>query len=168
MKADAIVYTSQTGHTEQYARLLGQALKLPVYSLDEAAERLPRGSAAIYLGWLCASRVKGFAKAAKRFRLCAVCGVGMFDTGAMTAEVRRASGIPSGIPLFTLQGGVDKSRLKGVNKLIIDMLIKGLSDRKERSAQDEQMLELLTSGENLVSAEKLDAVLNWCREERPE
>ena len=33
MNANAIVYTSNTGYTEQYARLLGKRTGLPVYSL---------------------------------------------------------------------------------------------------------------------------------------
>ena len=30
----AIIYTSNTGSTERYAKLLGHELELPVYSLD--------------------------------------------------------------------------------------------------------------------------------------
>lgn len=36
MKPNAIVYTSNTGFTEQYARLLGEKTGLPVYPLSEA------------------------------------------------------------------------------------------------------------------------------------
>lgn len=36
MKPTAIVYTSNTGHTLQYAVLLGKKIDIPVYSLDEA------------------------------------------------------------------------------------------------------------------------------------
>ena len=44
MKASAVVYTSNTGYTAQYAELLGAALGLPVYSLPDAAGRLPAGA----------------------------------------------------------------------------------------------------------------------------
>ena len=37
---DAIVYTSNTGFTEKYAKLLGGKLFLPVYSLEEAKGKL--------------------------------------------------------------------------------------------------------------------------------
>lgn len=160
-KAEAVVFTSRTGHTRQYAQLLGQALALPVCSLEEAASRLSRGSRVIYLGWLCASHVKGFEKAARRFHVCAVCGVGLCDTGCMVDEVRKASAIPDTLPLFTLQGGIDKNKLKGADKLVIAMLNKGLSDQKQRSAQDERMLQLLKGNANLVREENLTAVLDW-------
>lgn len=163
MKADAIVYTSCTGHTQQYAQMLGKELDLSVYSAEEGIAQLPRGCRVIYLGWLRAGRVKGFRKAARHFHICAVCGVGMFDTGTMTDEVRKATAISPSIPLFTLQGGIDKSRLKGMNKKIIAMLIKGLSDQKQRSPQDERMLELLLTDKNYVSRENIQDVLSRCQ-----
>lgn len=161
MKADAIVYLSNTGHTEQYARMLGQALGLEACSLDRAASQLPDGSGVIYMGWIRASHVSGFSKAAKRFVVCAVCGVGLCDTGTLIGEVRKASSIPEDTPLFTLQGGLDRGRLTGVNKLMITLLSRGIARQKQRSAQDERMLELLSSDASFVRAENLREILNW-------
>lgn len=120
----------------------------------------------IYLGWIHASHVKGYSKAAKRFDLCAVCGVGLCDTGTLISEVRKATAIPADIPLFTLQGGFDRSKLKGMDKLMISMLIKGLASQKQRSAQDDRMLELLRKEENYVSPENLAGILQWYREQQ--
>ena len=166
MKPYAILYTSNTGHTYQYAHLLGDRLGLSVYSLSDANKQLPKGSPVIYLGWLHASHVKGYAKAARRFDLRAVCAVGLCDTGTLTDQVRKATSIPEGIPLFTLQGGIDRSRLKGMDKLMISMLTKGLASQKQRSAQDERMLELLSRDESYVSMENLSEVLQWYRAEQ--
>lgn len=166
MKPTAIVYTSGTGHTRQYALLLAEQLGLPVYTLEEAAAQLPGGSPVIYLGWLHASHVKGYVKAARRFDLRAVCAVGLCDTGTLTDQVRKATAVPEDIPLFTLQGGIDRSRLKGMDKLMISMLTKGLATQKQRSAQDERMLELLSRDESYVRLENLSEVLRWYREEQ--
>ena len=166
MKPTAIVYSSNTGHTRKYALLLGEQIGLPAYSLEEAGSQLSGGSPVIYLGWLHASHVKGYAKAARRFDLRAVCAVGLCDTGTLTDQVRNATSIPEGIPLFTLQGGIDRSRLKGMDQLMISMLTKGLSSQKQRSAQDERMLELLSRDESYVSLENIAEVLRWYREEQ--
>lgn len=166
MKPTAIVYTSNTGHTRQYALLLGEQIGLPAYSLAEAGSQLSGGSPVIYLGWIHASHVKGYSKAAGRFELCAVCGVGLCDTGTLVPEVRKASSISEGIPLFTLQGGIDRSRLKGMDKLMISMLTKGLASQKQRSAQDDRMLELLSRDESFVSMENIAEVLQWYGEEQ--
>ena len=163
MKPTAIVYTFNTGHTRQYSLLLGEQIGLPVYSLDEANSRLSGGSTVISLGWIHASHVKGYSKAANRFSVCAVCGVGLCDTGTLISEVRKATSIPEGIPLFTLQGGIDRSRLKGMDRLMISMLTKGLAAQKQRSAQDDRMLELLSKDESYVSPENLSGILQWYR-----
>ena len=164
MRPSAVIYTSKTGHTRQYALMLGEETGLPVYSYSEAVYRLPEGSRIIYLGWIHASRIKGYSDAAKRFSVCAVCGVGLCDTGTMVSEVRKATSVPEDIPLFTLQGGFDRSKLKGVDKLMISMLTKGLTAQKQRSAQDERMLELLNKDASYVSMENLAEVLRWYRE----
>ena len=164
MNPTAIVYTSGTGHTWQYAMLLSEQTGLPVYSLDEANGQLSGGSPVIYLGWVHASHIKGYAKAAGRFSLCAVCAVGLCDTGTLTSEIRKATSIPESVPLFTLQGGMDRSRLRGMDKLMISMLTKGLASQKQRSAQDDRMLELLSKDASYVSTENLAQVLQWFKE----
>ena len=161
MKLTAIVYTSNTGHTRQYALLLGGQIGLPVYSLEKANSHLSGGSPVIYLGWIHASHVKGYSAAARRFAVCAVCGVGLCDTGTLISEVRKATAIAEDIPLFTLQGGIDRGRLKGMDKLMISMLTKGLASQKQRSAQDDRMLELLNKDESYVSPENLAEVVQW-------
>lgn len=82
----------------------------------------------------------------------------------MTSEVRKATSILEDIPLFTLQGGIDRSRLKGMDKLMISMLTKGLAAQKQRSAQDDRMLELLSKDESYISPENLSGVLQWYKE----
>ena len=66
---------------------MGEKIGLPVYSLIEARSQLPEGCRILYLGWIHASRIKGYAAAAKRFSICAVCGVGLCDTGTLISEV---------------------------------------------------------------------------------
>ena len=100
---NTIIYTTNTGSTEHYAKLLAQKTGLPVYSLAEAKKRVFAGAEVIYLGWIMAGSVKGYAEAAKRYRVRAACGIGMGQTGTQTDSVRKKSAISADIPLFTLQ-----------------------------------------------------------------
>ena len=157
----AIVYTSNTGHTAAYAKILGEKTNLPVYSLKEAEKKLENGTEIFYLGWLFANNIKGFKKAEKRYTVSAVLAVGLGDTGTALEEVRKANSIAEAMPLFTIQGGMDKTRLRGINKLMIKMLTKGLTAQKERSEKDERMLYLLTHDDSYVSEENLTAFWEW-------
>ena len=161
----AIVYTSNTGHTAAYSKILGAKIGLPVYALNEAAKKLQKGTEIIYLGWLFANNIKGYKKATKKYKISAICAVGLCDTGTAVAEVRKANSISEETPLFTMQGGMDKTKLRGINKFMINMLTKGLSSRKERTENDERMLELLTHDKNYVSEENIIAFVKWFNEQ---
>ena len=91
---NAIVYTSGTGYTAQYARLLSEQTGLPAHSLEEAGKSLPANSEILYLGWLMAGSVQDFRKARKRYRVRAVVGVGMGATGSQLDDVRKANALP--------------------------------------------------------------------------
>ena len=168
MNANSIVYTSNTGYTAEYARLLGEKTGLPVYSLDEAEQKLAAGNCVIYLGWLMAGKVQGYKKAAKRYKVQAVCGVGMGGNGSQLREVRKANAIPEKTPLFTLQGGFDLSKLSGVYKLMMTIMVKtagkGLAEKQDRTPDEDVMLEMMTRGGSRVSAENLAEVLAWANE----
>lgn len=158
---NAIVYTSKNGHTAEYAEILGRQTGLPVYSLKSAEKQIKNGTPIIYLGWLMASRVQGLNKAKKKFKVSAVCGVGLCNTGTTLSEVQKANALPEDFPLFTMQGGMDKTKLKGLDKLLINMLIKGLASKKERTETDERMLNLLTHNENRVSEKNTADFMKW-------
>lgn len=170
MKPEAIVYTSNTGYTAQYAALLGNHTGLPVYSLVEARKRLTRSSTILYLGWLMAGRVQGYAKAAKIYRIAALCGVGMGFTGSQLQDVRQANRIPARLPVFTLQGGFDLAKLRGIYRLMMTVMAKtagkSLADKKDRTPEEDAMLELLLHGGSRVRAENLAAVTAWYDSEK--
>ena len=161
MKPSAIVYTSNTGFTARYAAMLGERTGLPVYSWDEAKAALAKGTPVIYLGWLMAGTIRGYKKAAKWLKICAVCGVGLCDTGSLLTEIRRAERIPAAIPLFTLQGGIDHEKLTGIYKKMIDTLIALMRKKKNKSGDDARMLYLLETTGDYVSDGHLSDVYRW-------
>lgn len=165
MRIRAIVYTSNTGHTAKYAAILGRITGLPVYTLENATREIAKGTEIVYLGWLFASSLKGYKTAAKHFRIAAVCGVGLCDTGTMIGDVRHSISLPEEIPLFTMQGGIDKTKLKGINKFMIRMLIRAMEAKKNPTEDDLRMLELLSHDEDYVSEANTAAFCAWYEEQ---
>lgn len=90
----AIIHTSNTGSTAEYAQLLENELNLPVHSLQQAKNKVLSGSEIIYLGWIMAGGIKGYKEAAKLYKVRAVCGIGMGQTGTQLKEVRDKNAIP--------------------------------------------------------------------------
>lgn len=156
-----IVYTSETGFTKRYAKILAQKTGLSLYTLGEAKKCLEKGSDIIYMGWLFANGIKEYKKAAKRYNIKACCAVGLCPTGCLLDEVRKANSLNKDFPLFTLQGGMDHSKLRGVNKFAINTLIKILSKKKDQSEEDKAKLELIKNGGDFVNEENLTSFIEW-------
>ena len=67
------------------------------------------------------------------------------------------------LPAFSLEEA--NSRLP-CGSPVISMLTKGLASQKQRTEQDDRMLQLLSRDESYVSLENLSEVLRWYREEQ--
>lgn len=167
---DAIIYTTNTGSAERYAKLLAQETGLPVYSFAEAKKQVFSKEKIIYLGWIMAGSVKGYAEAAKRYRVCAVCGVGVGQTGTQIESVRKKSAIPADIPLFTLQGDFNVKKLHGIYRPMMEIMVKtmgkSLAEKADRTSEEDDMLDMMLHGGERVKAENLSAVLDWYRVQR--
>ena len=161
----AIVYTSNTGTTKEYAELLGKRTGLPVHSLNEAKERLTGGSEIIYLGWVMAGKVQGYEKAEKQYKVKAVCGVCMGATGSQLQEIREKNQIPGDTAVFSMQGGFDINKLHGIYKMMMTVMSKtagkALAGKKDRTPDEDTMLDLMLHGGNRVSEENMQALLEW-------
>ena len=86
----AIVYTSQCGHTQRYARMLSEKTGVPAYSMKEAREKLQLKDEVFYMGWLMAGTVKGIQQAMDRYivRGAAIVGVSPQGNGDLWTEAR--------------------------------------------------------------------------------
>lgn len=161
----AIIYTSNTGSTAEYAQLLGKELNLLVHSLQQAKNKVLSGSEIIYLGWIMAGGIKGYKEAAKLYKVRAVCGVGMGQTGTQLKEVRDKNAIPQGIPLFTLQGNFDVKKLHGVYRFMMNVMVKtagkGLANITDRTPEEDDMLDMIVNGGKRVALQNLKAVTEW-------
>lgn len=160
-----IIYTSNTGSTARYAKLLGDELDLPVYSADMAKKKVLAGAEVIYLGWIMAGGIKGYKDAAKRYTIRAVCGVGMGQTGTQLKEVRDKNVIPQSTALFTLQGNFDVKQLHGAYRFMMNVMVKtagkALAKKEDRTPEEEDMLDMMMNGGERVSLQNLKAIVDW-------
>ena len=163
----AIVYTSNTGFTKRYAEMLGAETGLPVCPLQEAGSRLSAGDDILYLGWLMAGSIKGYPKAAREYRVRAVCAVGLSLPSEKLAEGIRSKHHLGALPLFYLQGGFDMNKLHGVNRLMMQTMARtvgeSLAKKTDRTPEEDEMLGMLRHGADRVRPENLAEVLAWYR-----
>ena len=165
MNIEAIVYTSNTGNTEQYARMLAARTGLPVYSTKDAETALSPGASVIFMGWIRASVIVGYREAAARYAITCVLAVGMGETGGQLPELRKKNGLAESLPLFTMQGGLFPSKLRGMNAFMINFsrrkAIKVLKAERKRTEAQNAMLIMLSKGASFVQEKHLQKPLFW-------
>ena len=162
-----IVYKSNTGFTQEYAKLLSRELGLPSYELG----RVPachKGGEVIYLGWLFAGTVVGYKRCAKLYNVRCCVGVGMSPPSVELAEGLRATmKIPAGVGVFYVQGGFDINKLRGALKLIMKVKNKEIAARlnakAELSEAERLTLEMTKGAASAVCRENLAEVVAWYR-----
>ena len=165
MNIEAIVYTSNTGNTGQYAQMLAARTGLPVYSEKDVETALSQGASVIYMGWIRASVIVGYREAAARYAIVCVLAVGMGETGGQLVELRRKNGLAESLPLFTMQGGLFPSKLRGMNAFMINFsrrkAIKVLKAERKRTEAQNAMLIMLSKGASFVQEKHLQKPLFW-------
>ena len=96
----------------------------------------------------------------------------MGATGSQQSDVRKTNALPEKLPVFTMQGGFDLTKLHGVYRLMMTVMKKtvgkGLSEKPNRTPDEDAMLELLLRGGSCVSRENLTDLLAWYKECRNE
>ncbi len=136
-----IIYVSDAGHTERYARLLAEKLGLECYTLKEAQKS--KSEDIIFCGWVCANKISGLKKALGRFNVVAVCAVGLYPkTDAITRTLNEKN--KTGCPLFYLRGGLDYSKICGLRKKLLLTIRDTL--RRENKPDSEELIDVLTNG----------------------
>jgi hypothetical protein len=163
MRAQAIVYRSNTGFTKQYAEMLSQQTGLPAYDQKRLKDELPEGTSIVYMGWVRIGRTQGFKRARKKFNIVAICPVGMGLPNPMAyEEATRRSKMDA---IFCLHGGFEFHKLRGLDRQMMRNLSKNLRDAlgamPERSESQEVMYNLATNGGSYVDQKYIDPLVQW-------
>lgn len=159
MKAKAIIYTSNTGHSEQYAKMIGEKLSLPVYERKYAHNYIAKETPIIYVAWVMAGLIKDYGKVKNTYTIEAIVAVGMDDSKGALLQMRVENELPVTTPLYLVLGGYRKDKLKGLYKWSYKQkaksLIQELEEDGDLSPTKKDMLDLLKNGGSRVKEERL-------------
>jgi hypothetical protein len=156
----AIVYESNTGFTEKYAKLLSEETGLPAYPLKKAPASLKSGEV-FFMSWLFAGGLKRLKKARGRFRLAGVAAVGMAPPTEQALSDAIARNHLSDVKTFYLQGGFDINKLHGPSRLMMKTMEKSMAKKSERTQEEEETLDMLKNGMDRVDRSNLAPILAW-------
>lgn len=155
----AIVYKSSTGHTKQYAEMLGDSLKIPAYDLKEARLKLKKNDEIVFLGWVCATKIQGLSKI-KNYNVKCIGAVGAYPPEKNYIESLKQSNKVN-VELFYLRGGLDFDKLTGLKKKLLHFV--GNMMEKENKEENQEMVKLFKESSNYVSVENLEAIIKYIK-----
>ena len=116
-----IVYHSHSGFTKQYAEILSKELDIPCYDIKQ--NRLNNSSEIIYMGNIFGSRIEGYNKVIKNYNVKILIAVGITEESTENNNIIKKSNNISH-DFFYIRGGIDKSKLKGIRKMMLSMVAK--------------------------------------------
>lgn len=153
-----IVYTSNAGSTEKYAKMLSAKTGIPAFELSKAESA--DDAEVVYLGWVMAGDVQGLSKARETFgKLKAVVAVGMMPSEKSKEEVKEKNNITESF--FYLPGEFNIKKLKGMYKMMMNMMLKMMKSKIKDSddPNDQKAVELFEKGFDGVKEENLDELV---------
>ena len=171
-----VLYDSQYGFTEQYARWIAEDLGGVCTSRKKLElGELQKYDVILYGGGLYAGGVSGLKWFAKQLPSLAGKRIALFTCGvADPSEPQNAAHIREGmakiltpeqrkLPIFHLRGGLDYSRMGMVHKAMMGMLKKMLESKKEQELTGEDRQILATYGQTIDFTDRASVrpIIEW-------
>ena len=162
----AVLYNSCTGSCKHYAELISKELAIPAFELGK--EKIGDNDKIVYIGWLLAGKIMGYAEAAEKYKIGAVVQVGMAPVSAGSEAAARAKNdIDANVPLFCQQGGFNLKKLPLHFRLIMKLKNKEIAARlkakSELNEQERATLKMAETGIGEPASWCICDIVEWCK-----
>jgi len=179
-----IIYSSQTGFTEKYAKWLSEALECDILPLKQAKKLdFQEYDAVIYGGWCCAGSINNLNwilekiptlhQANKKLVIFAVGGSPMENPELPTTLNNMSTKIQEKLPanadfekaykLVYCPGGFNYDKMNFGSKLMMKMFLSMLKSNKNKSPADEAMIKMISENYDISDKKYLEPILDYLK-----
>ena len=151
-----IVYESNTGFTERYAKTLSEKTGIEALPLKSAKKAVPKGNDVVFLGWVMANKVSGLDTAQRLWNIAALAPVGMNPLSEQNDKALIAANKIE-CPMFYLPGGLNIKKLDAVQRIMLNMVRSNLE--KQNRPEYKDAIEMLKNGGDWFSEEYLSDLI---------
>lgn len=156
-----IIYSTNAGSTERYAKMLSEKLSCPAVKISKA-DKIDTNEEIIFMSWLMSNTLQDYLKAKESFsNIKAVCAVGLFTNADKLNEVVEKNSIEE--ELFFLHGAFNMKNLTGMYKMMMGMAMKMIKPKLMESEDPKAraFAEKIDEGIDLVNEEELNKVIEF-------
>ena len=127
-----IIYCSNSGSAKKYAELLSEKTNLPCVDIKKMSS-VSADEEIIFITWIMAGALQGIKEIREKFTdIKAICGVGMMKGEKYTEETKEKNAVTE--PYFFLTGDFDISKLTGMYKMMMGMMLKMIKGKVRKAA----------------------------------
>ena len=169
-----VIYHSQTGFTEKYAKWIAEAANADCFPLTEAKKKdMSVYDAIIYGGFACAGTIsklnwfKGNIDSWTGKKLIAFCvGASPLENPEIEPTLRRnfTDAEFQKVSVFYCPGGFNYERMSAPTKLVMKMFIAALKAKKNKTEMEEKMVDVISSSYDISDKKYISPILK-CLEE---
>lgn len=158
-----VIYESNTGFTEQYAKWIAEALQCESKSLKQVSEKeLSNYDSVIFGGWILGNMIQGLEKAEKMTSsIQAVFAVGSSPSSNTVISAIREQNKLTDMQLFYLEGGMRLERLGFIYKTMLKMVGKVITKKKEKTPQEEFMEQALSGSFDHSNKAQIEPIIKF-------
>lgn len=164
-----VIYNSQTGFTKRYAEWIAEAAGAECADLKTAEKQeLSAYDAIVFGSWACAggvSKLSWFKNAVRRLegkKLIAYCvGASPMESPEVEKSLEKNFKAPGfeGVSAFYCPGGLNYEIMPAPSKFAMNMLIKVLSAKKEKTDEDREMIKMISSSYDISDKKYIEPIL---------
>jgi len=176
MGKTAVIYRSQYGSTKRYATYIGETLQADILSTDEAKD-LSSYETIIYGGGIYVGAINGNDWLKKNQGVLCSKKLIIFTCGFSNPHIPKnvenihawlkkslTEELVSHAKIFSFRGAIDYSKLNFTHKGMLMVVLQFLKRKKERSAEDEEMLKSRDIPMDFVDFSDADALISFVKE----
>ncbi len=168
-----VIYNSQTGFTKCYAEWIAEATGADCLELSAAKRKdLTAYEAIIFGGWACAGHInkiswfKGNIDKWTDKKLIAFCvGASPIDNPEIEVALKQNLNEPElkKVKTFYCPGGFNYEKMSVPSKLMMKMFLKTLKAKKEKTAEEQIMINMISSSYDISDKKYIEPILQYLK-----
>ena len=177
-----VIYNSQTGFTEKYAKWLAEKLEAKCVSVKEAkTEKLNDFDRVIFGGWCCAGsisklnwflpKISEIVKDENKKIAIFGCGASPIENPDVKVSLEKISNLIEtklskkfdNIGIFFCPGGLNYEKMNTASKIAMKMFIKMLESNKNKTEKDEVMIKMISSSYDISDKRHIEPILEFVK-----
>lgn len=166
-----VIYNSQTGFTKQYAQWIAEATGADCLALADAKKKnMDAYDAIVFGGWACAgsiSKLSWFKSNIDKWagkKLIVFCvGASPLESPDVEPALNRNFNEAElkKINVFYCPGGLNYEKMHAPSKLAMKMLVKTLKAKKNKTAEEQEMLKMISASYDISDRKYIEPILKY-------